>query len=130
MGDVETLRVTLRIFRHPQTTSGRTPLNLAINPLDPPLLGERRKCRGAAPLCTPLGTLSCHSRAGGNPDRSSEGHVSSWPQNPGQEPWIASFARDILPLAHGSKGVIKPPQSAFGKGGFREFSEVRDNHLT
>ena len=41
MGDVETLRVTLGISRHQQIKSGRTPLNLAINPLDPPLLLRR-----------------------------------------------------------------------------------------
>jgi hypothetical protein len=41
MEDVETPRVTLGIFRNPQVTSGRTPLNLAINPLDPPLLLRR-----------------------------------------------------------------------------------------
>jgi hypothetical protein len=66
----------------------------------------------------------------GNPDRSSEGHASSWPQNPGQEPWIASFACDILPLAHGSKEVINPYSPPLAKREFREFSEVRDDHLT
>jgi hypothetical protein len=29
-----------------------------------------------------------------------------------------------------AKKSSKTPQSPFGKGGFREFSEVRDNHVT